>query len=351
MVVRGDDIWLTATEHGRRRVFTTRFNVDAPPQLLDSESRGVCAGLAVGNDGTLVTRWEDSTHPAEIVRIDPGTGKTTPLTSFNTERAAQLDRHPFREFWFESEKGRRIHCWLVLPANFDETKKYPLLTWMHGGPHSSCMDADHVRWSPHLAAAPGYVVVMPDYTGSVGYGETFAQNIQGDPLKTPGDELVEAAKAAAEKFSFIDTSRQAALGASYGGHLANWMLATTDHFRCLVGHAGLVSLEGQWATSDVIYHREINNGGPPWGDSKIWREQSPSTYAGSFKTPILLTVGEADYRVPLNQTIAAWSYVQRQQVPGRLIVFHKANHWIMRGADARYFWREVHAWLARHLDD
>jgi len=143
--------------------------------------------------------------------------------------------------------------------------------------------------------------------------------------------------------------RQAALGASYGGHLANWMLATTDHFRCLVGHAGLVSLEGQWATSDVIHHRELNNGGPPWGDSTIWREQSPSTFAANFKTPTLLTVGESDYRVPLNQTIAAWSYMQRQQCPGRLIVFHKANHWIMRGADARYFWNEVHAWLAQHL--
>lgn len=348
--VHDDDVWLLVTEHGRRRVYRDRIGGDAAPRLLDADSRGVYAGIACDRDGdTLVARWEDSTYPAEIVRIDPATGEHTALTSFNRERAAQLDRRPFREFWFDSEAGRRVHCWMVLPPGFDENARYPLITWMHGGPHSSSMDADHVRWSPHLCAAPGYVVIMPDYTGSVGYGEAFAQAIQGDPLRTPGAELLQAAEVAAQRFAFVDASRQAALGASYGGHLANWMQATTTHFKCLVGHAGLVSLEGQWATSDVIHHRERNNGGAPWGDSAIWREQSPSTYAADFVTPMLLTVGERDYRVPLNQTLAAWSYLQRQQVRGRLLVFHKANHWIMRGPDARYFWREVHAWLARHL--
>lgn len=347
---QGDRYWLVATEHGRRRIFAGTLGVAVPPRLLDAASRGVHAGMACGANGALVSRWEDSVHPAEIVRTDPETGEVTPLTAFNVARAAELDRQPFREFWFEADDGRRVHAWLVLPPGFDPGARYPLLTWMHGGPHSSSMDADHVRWSPHLLAAPGYVVIMTDYVGSVGYGEAFAQAIQGDPLDTPGNDLLQAARVAVDRYPFVDGERQAALGASYGGHLANWMLATTDHFRCLVGHAGLVSLEGQWSTSDVIYHRERNNGGPPWGDSEIWRAQSPSTHAGNFVTPILLTVGEKDYRVPLNQTIAAWSYVQRQQVPGRLIVFHKANHWIMRGADARYFWREVHDWLERHLE-
>ena len=113
----------------------------------------------------------------------------------------------------------------------------------------------------------------------------------------------------------------------------------------------LVSLEGQWSTSDAIYHREINNGGPPWEGGPIWSEQSPARYAARFQTPVLLTIGERDYRVPLNQTLAAWAYLQRQEVPSRLIVFHDANHWIMRGGDARYFWGEVHSWLAQHLSE
>ena len=278
-------------------------------------------------------------------------GRHEPVTAFNADRVKDIDLQPFREFWFENSKGRRVHSWLALPPGFDESKKYPLVLQIHGGPFSSSMDSQHVRWSAALLAAPGYVVLMTDYTGSVGYGEDFSRAIGGDPLKGPGEDLLEAADAAIERFSFIDDSRQAATGASYGGHLVNWLQGTTTRFDTLVGHAGLVDLEGQYTSSDTVYNREIMNGGPPWGESQVWREQSPSTYADSFSTPMLLTIGEKDYRVPINQTIAAWSYLQRNQVPGRLRVFHDANHWIMKGEEARFFWQEVHAWLALYLKD
>ena len=101
--------------------------------------------------------------------------------------------------------------------------------------------------------------------------------------------------------------------------------------------------------SDAVYHRELNNGGLPWENGEIWREQSPHTYAGNFKTPMMLTIGEKDYRVPLNQTLAAWTYLQRQGVPSKLLVYHQANHWIMAGPDAKHFWEEVHGWLEKYL--
>jgi dipeptidyl aminopeptidase/acylaminoacyl peptidase len=349
----GDSIYAVVTDTGRRRVFQIAAD-GSDVKLLDAESRGVYGGLQAEGSGEspiLVARWEDSTHPAEIVRIEPDSGIHESLSSFNVERAAGIDWRPFVEFWFESSKGRRIHNWLVMPPNFDVYKKYPLVVVIHGGPHTSSLDAGHIRWDPQLVASPGYVVLLTDYTGSVGYGEEFARLIQGDPLRTPGEELVEAADEVTARFSFIDGERQAALGASYGGHLVNWLQATTTRFQCLVGHAGLISLEGQWSTSDAIYHREISNGGPPWEGSTIWRDQSPATYAGDFQTPVLLTIGEKDYRVPLNQTLGAWAYVQRMQVPSRLIVFHDANHWIMNGPDARFFWDEVFTWLDEYLGD
>lgn len=342
----GDTVYFTAADAGRSRVYAVP-STGGDVRTLDAQSRGVYAGIQAAA-GRLVARWESSAVPAEIVRVDPEGGHAA-LSAFNAERVVGVDMPAFREFWFESSKGRRIHSWLALPPGFDENKKYPLVLQIHGGPFASSMDSSHVRWSAHLLAAPGYVVLMTDYTGSVGYGEQFSRNIIGDPLKTPGEELVEAAEAAIERFPFIDGSRQAATGASYGGHLVNWLQATTDHFKVLVGHAGLVDLEGQYSSSDSIYHRELMNGGPPWGDSPVWKEQSPSSFADRFSTPILLTIGEKDYRVPINQTIAAWTYVQRRQVPGRLLVFHDANHWIMKGEEARYFWQEVHAWLAKYL--
>ncbi len=344
----GEALYLTAMDHGRIRVFTLPVG-GGRAEVLDAESSGVYSSLTATDDG-LVAVWESSAVPAEVVRLDPTTGQHATLSEFNAERAAELDRPAFESFWFTSSKGREIHSWLTLPPDFDESRQYPLVLFIHGGPFTSSLDADHVRWSPHLLAAAGYVVLRTDYTGSVGYGAEFSRNIQGDPLATPGEELVEAADAVTEQFDFIDPDRQAATGASYGGHLVNWLLATTDRFDALVGHAGLISLEGQWSTSDAIYHREIMNAGPPW-ESDVWEEQSPSTYAEQFSTPTMLTIGERDYRVPLNQTIAAWTYLQRMQVPSKLLVFHDADHWIMNGKEARYFWEEVHDWLAKYLKD
>ncbi len=339
-------LYLLAADAGRTRIYSLPAK-GGKAKALNPDSRGVYAGIQVAGPH-LLARWESSAIPAEIVRLDRRGGQQA-ISQFNRDRLKGVDVTEFREFWFESSKGRRIHSWLALPPGFDETKKYPLVLQIHGGPFSSSMDAGHVRWSAALLASPGYVVLMTDYTGSVGYGEQFSRNIGGDPLKTPGEELLEAAAAAIQEFPFIDGSRQAATGASYGGHLVNWLQGTTSHFKALVGHAGLVDLEGQYSSSDTIYGREIMNDGPPWGDSPVWREQSPSTYADQFSTPILLTIGEKDFRVPINQTIAAWSYVQRKQVPGRLLVFHDANHWIMKGEEAKYFWQEVHDWLAKHL--
>ena len=344
----GETLYLAAADEGRVRLFSLPAD-GGEVRVLDADSRGVYGGVQAA-DGAVVATWESSAMPVEVVRVDPSSGQRSPLSEFNAGRLEGLDRPAFREFWFTSDKGRRIHNWLALPPDFDESKQYPLVLFIHGGPFSSSLDADHVRWSPHLLASEGYVVLLTDYTGSVGYGAAFSRNIEGDPLATPGEELVEAADAAIERFDFIDAGRQAATGASYGGHLVNWLLATTDRFEALVGHAGLVDLEGQWATSDVIYHRERMNGGAPWGESPVWEEQSPSTYADNFSTPTMLTIGEGDYRVPLNQTLAAWSYLQRMQVPSRLLVFHDANHWIMKGKEAKYFWDEVHAWLAEYLD-
>ena len=345
VVHSANDVSLLAREHGRQRIFHS--NGDGSAQPLDPESRGVYQGLN-GSGRNLIATYEDGSTPEELVRVEPN-GRVRTLSSFNKERAVGLDWRPYDEFWFTSEKGRRIHSWLVYPPNFSPEEKYPLVLFIHGGPHSSSLDSGHVRWSPQLLASKGYVVLLTDYTGSVGYGAEFAQAIQGDPLVTPGQELHQAVEEAVKRYPFIDGERVAAGGASYGGHLVNWLQATSDRFVCLIGHAGLVSLEGQWTTSDAVYHRELNNGGLPWENGEIWEQQSPHTYAGNFKTPMMLTIGEKDYRVPLNQTLAAWTYLQRQGVPGKLLVYHQANHWIMAGPDAKHFWTEVHGWLEKYL--
>ncbi len=344
-----NEVVAVVTDAARHQIVV--LSEDGVARPTDENGRGTQSGFVAAQTAPIgVSVYEDSGGAAELVATDLASGRTTTLTAFNDGRLDGVHLQPFDEFWFDSSKGRKIHCWVALPPGMQEGERYPMLMWMHGGPHSSSMDKGHVRWDMRLLAAPGYIVVAPDYTGSVGYGEAFARAIQGDPLATPCQEIVEAADAALARYPAADPNRLAALGASYGGHMANWMQAKHgDRFRCLVGHAGLASLEGQWGTSDAIHHRERNLGGPPWAGNDTWQTQSPHTYAARFATPMLLTIGEKDYRVPLNQTLHMWSMLQRQKVPSRLLVYHAANHWIMRGPDARHFWGEVHKWLDRWL--
>jgi dipeptidyl aminopeptidase/acylaminoacyl peptidase len=318
-------------------------------------ARGVYSSLAIAQGGPragapiIVANYESATQPPEVVRIDLARRGHTPLTAFNAERVKGLDLDPVKHFWFTSRQGRRIHNMLVTPPGFDPAKKYPLFVVIHGGPHTMWRDQWVTRWNYHLLAAPGYVVLLTNYSGSTGFGEAFAQTIQGDPLRSAGEEINEAADIALRDYAFIDASRQCAGGASYGGHLANWLQATTTRYRCLVSHAGLVNLESQWGTSDVAYSREVNNGGPVWEQGPVWREQNPIRYAAQFKTPTLVTIGEQDFRVPLNNSLEYWTVLQRQQVPSRLVVFPDENHWILKGENSKVFYQEIHDWLARWL--
>ncbi len=338
-------VYLSADDAAHGKLYRMSADGGAVTPLFDVE-RGSYGGFASENN-VMVASFDSATAPAEIVRIDAKGHRA--LTHFNDAALAKLDLAPVREFWFTSAKGRRIHNLIALPPGFDESKKYPLFVLMHGGPHGAWKDQFVLRWNYHMLAQPGYVVLMTNYTGSTGFGEAFAQAIQGDPLKTPGDEINQAADEAIKQFKFIDSTRQAAGGASYGGHLSNWMQATTTRYKCLITHAGLINLESQWGTSDGIYHREVNNGGPVWEQGAVWREQNPIRYAAKFRTPMLLTVGENDFRVPLNQTLENWSVHQRLKIPSKLIVFPRANHWILNGEDSRFFYAEVAAWLKRWL--
>jgi len=299
----------------------------------------------------LIGSYGSSVSPQEIVRIDESARRHTNLTRINTAAAGAIDWQPPEHFYFTSSKGRSIHNMLVRPAGFDPARRYPLLVVIHGGAASNNPDQIGLRWNYHLLAAPGYVVLLTDYTGSTGFGEQFSQAIKLDPLRTPGQELVEAVDAALARYGFIDGTRMCAAGASYGGHLANWLEASTTRFRCLISHAGEVDLTTQWGESDFIYDRELTNGGPPWAGGVVWRDQSPLSYAANWKTPMLLSIGERDYRVPIGNTLEAWSALQRMHVPSRLLVWPDAWHWILRPEDSRHFYQEVHGWLARWLGE
>jgi len=344
-------IYLTAEDAGLEKIYSVPVS-GGETVLAFEPPGGVYTSLSIPSKApstALVASWGSAINPVEVVRLEPSQRNHKLLTRMSVDQAGGIDWQPVRHFWFTSKRGRKIHSMIALPSGFDESRKYPLFVLIHGGAHNMWRDAITFRWNYHLLASPGYVLLLTDYTGSTGYGERFALDILGDPLKGPGEEINEAADEAVKRFPFIDASRQAAGGASYGGHLANWLEATTTRYKCLIAHAGLANLESQWGTSDTIYGRELMAGGPVWEQGAVWREQNPIRYAANFKTPMLLSVGENDFRVPLNQTLEMWSALQRMRVPSRLLVWPDENHWILKGENSRVFYREVHAWLSRWL--
>jgi len=344
-------LYVTAEDAGHERIYSLPISGGAAKLAVDAP-QGVFAGLRIPPKAAapvLFASWESAVSPAEIVRIDPGSSDRKFLTSFNGEQARAIDWQPVREFWFTGRDGRRIHNLVALPPNFDERKRYPLFVLIHGGHASMWRDAITYRWNYHLLTQPGFVVLMSDYRGSTGYGEKFTLDILGDPLAGPADDINDAADEAIKRFSFIDGGRQAAGGASYGGHLTNWLAGTTTRYKALVSHAGLATLDMQWGTSDSIYHREVMMGGPYWENPQKWIAQSPLAKAGNFKTPMLVSVGEADFRVPEGNSLAIYAALQRMNVPSRLIVWPDENHWVQKGENSRVFYREVRAWLEKYL--
>jgi dipeptidyl aminopeptidase/acylaminoacyl peptidase len=333
----GQSVYLTAEDLGLEKLYVVPTG-GGNTLLAVTPTRGVYTNLAIAPDASttvIVANWGSAIEPTEIVRIDPATREHRLLTSFTTERAARLAWRPPQHFTFTSSRKKTIHNMIVLPGGFDPTRKYPLLVLIHGGAANMWRDHITLRWNYHLLAQPGYVVLLTNYTGSSGFGEKFARDIRLDPFSGPASEINEAADEAIRRYAFIDGTRQIAAGASYGGHLINWLEATTTRYRALAGHAGLVNSEVQWGTSDVSYERELMNGGPPWLQAKTWTEQNPIRKAANFKTPILLSVGERDFRVPMNNTLENWSALQRMKVPSRLLVWPDENHWITNGENSR----------------
>ncbi|MGH9915375.1 MAG: S9 family peptidase, partial [Pyrinomonadaceae bacterium] len=323
-------IYLLAEDAGLVKLYSVPATGGEVTPALETTS-GVYTNLVIPEKSSrtmIIANWDSAVNPPEIYRLNPERKTRQALTDFTTQAASAIDWQPLKSFWLTSKAGKRIHSMVALPPAFDEARKYPLLVVMHGGPYSMWRDSFGLRWNYHLLTQPGYVVLLTNYTGSTGFGERFAQEIQGDPFAGPGNEINEAADEAIRLFKYVDGTRQAAAGASYGGHLVNWMQATTTRYKCLISHAGLINLESQWGTSDTIYSREVTNGGPVWEQGGVWRTQNPIRYAKDFRTPILLSVGENDFRVPINQTLENWSVLQRLKIPSRLIVFPEENHWI-----------------------
>jgi len=269
-----------------------------------------------------------------------------PLTHMNDALLAQIDMQPLESFTFKGANNDDVQGFMVKPPGFDPKKKYPLKFLLHGGPQGAWGNSWTYRWNAELFAATGnYVVVMINFHGSTGYGQKFTDSISGDWGGKPYVDLMKGLDYVEKTYPFIDKNREAALGASYGGYLANWLLGHTNRFKCIVSHDGMFNAESAYGTTEELWFANWEFGGPPWKKREVYRKWSPHEYAQNFKTPTLVVHGQNDYRLDVSQGFDLFTTLQVLKVPSKMLYFPDEGHWVLKPQNSQLWYKTVNDWV------
>ncbi len=271
--------------------------------------------------------------------------KAEPLTHMNDSVLSQVAMSPLESFWFKGAKGDEVEGFLVKPPNFDPSKKYPVKFLLHGGPEGAWGDDWSYRWNPELFAANGYVVIMINFHGSTGYGQKFIDAINGDWGGAPFEDLMKGLDYAEKTYPFIDKDRECALGASYGGYAANWLLGHTDRFKCIVSHDGMFNTDSAWGTTEELWFNNWEFKGTPYTNPEMYEKWSPRNSAKKFKTPTLVVHGQLNYRLDVIEGFQLFTTLQTMGVPSKMLYFSDEGHWIMKPQNSQLWYKTVNDWV------
>jgi dipeptidyl aminopeptidase/acylaminoacyl peptidase len=323
--------------------------------LKDSSIEPVLEGhtfrsVNISPDATRAVLLKQAMHqPPEIYTFDLKTQKLDPLTHINTKLLSKLALNQAEEFWFKGAKDAKVHGFLLKPPLFDPQKKYPLLMLIHGGPQGSFNDDFHFRWNAEMFATPGYVVATINFHGSTGYGQDFTDSISGDWGGKPFEDIMLGLDHLLSHYEFIDGSKLAAAGGSYGGYMVNWIEGHTDRFDCLISHAGVYDLRSMYGATEELWFPEWDLRGTPWSNPEMYSRWSPSFYVQNFKTPCLVIHGQLDFRVPVTQGFQLFTSLQRKGIPSKLLYYPDEGHFVVKPQNAELWWKTIHDWLAKYL--
>ncbi|HUA16501.1 MAG TPA: S9 family peptidase [Verrucomicrobiae bacterium] len=279
------------------------------------------------------------------------------LTHFNDVLLSGVAMSPLEGFWFTGAHDDKVEGFLVKPPNFDASKKYPVKFLIHGGPQGAWGDDWSYRWNPELFAAPtaatpsGFVVIMINFHGSTGYGQKFIDAINGDWGGAPFEDLMKGLDYAEQTYPFIDKNRECALGASYGGYMANWVLGHTDRFKCIVSHDGMFNAESAWGDTEELWFNDWEFKGTPYTNREMYRKWSPHEYATNFKTPTLVVHGQRDYRLDVSQGFDLFTTLQMEGVPSKMLYFPDEGHWVLKPQNSQLWYKTVNDWVDQWIGD
>ncbi|MDH7598728.1 MAG: S9 family peptidase [Sedimentisphaerales bacterium] len=326
------------------------FSVDIRTGVVKTIwANGSVEGLEVTSDGLFIG-LSSFCQPTEIYQLRPDARGPQRITDLNGQMLARIRMGAVEQFTFEGADGDQVYAYIVSPPNLDPNARYPLVMLIHGGPQGSFSNNFHYRWNPQIYAGAGYGVLMVDFHGSVGYGQAFTDSVRTDWGGRPLLDLKLGLAAAIRRYRWIDGRDVAALGASYGGYMINWIAGNwPDRFRCLVNHAGSLDERIGYFDTEELWFPEWEYAGQPWTNPQTYEQFNPINYVANFRTPMLVIHGEGDYRVPYTQGIATFTALQRLGIPSKFLCFPDEGHWVLKPHNSLQWHRTVLAWLAQWL--
>lgn len=356
----GDEaIIFAADEAGKKPMVRLQLK----PKLLEPDvmtgNTGVHSSLTTDQSGKKVA------CSISIMSRPPGvevmsTRLRGPSFILDRENTALFDELEIREpdpVEVPVEGGHKMHMWIIEPPGFgaeeNQSKKWPVVYLIHGGPQGAWDDGWSYRWNPQLWAAQGYVVVLPNPRGSTGFGQKFTDEIAGDWGGKCYRDLV-AGLDYVEKLPYVDKDRIGSAGASFGGYMQNWFAVNdiAKRFKCLISHCSVWNFESMWGTTEELWFDEYEHGGLPWEIPGKYREFSPHARAGELKknkTPMLVIHNDLDFRCPIGQGHELFTALQRSGVPSRMVNFPDEGHWVLKPKNSQHWHKEVFGWLTRYV--
>ncbi|MDE6422297.1 MAG: S9 family peptidase, partial [Muribaculaceae bacterium] len=332
----GSSIWFTGYYQGVSPVFT----IDITTCSIDTVAMDVCDFVSVRPvaDNAAIALRHSMRSPNEICLIRKDNKEIKDLTTINRELLGSLKLGEVKKVMVPTTDGKEMTTWVVLPPDFDPNKKYPALLYCQGGPQSAVSQFWSYRWNFMIMAAHGYVVIAPNRRGLPGFGTEWNRQISGDYGGQNMKDYLSAADYMAKE-TYIDEKHIGAIGASYGGFSVYWLAGHHEgRFAALVAHAGIFNIEAQYLETEEMWFADFDLGGPFWDKSNQVAQRtyatSPHLFVDKWTSPILVTVGELDYRILASQGMMAFNAAKMRGLEAEMLVFPDENHWILKPQNA-----------------
>jgi dipeptidyl aminopeptidase/acylaminoacyl peptidase len=297
--------------------------------------------------GAVLATMNSIAAPDDLYRIDAG-GRAAKLTDVNRELLSQLDPITYTKFSFKGANGDTVWGWTLKPVM---NRLLPIAFLVHGGPQGSFSDSWSYRWNPRVFISPGYAAISVDFHGSTGYGQAFTDAIHRNWGGWPLEDLQKGLAYATAHDPQLDAANACALGGSYGGYMMNWIEGMwPDRFRCIVQHDGVFDARAMAYETEELWFDEWEHGGHPYYEApEEFEKWNPVNHVTAWKTPQLVITSENDFRIPYTQGIAAFTALQRRNIPSRLLIFPDENHWVLKPKNSVQWYDEVFGWMGRYI--